>query len=221
MSSPTPITVDGLRDEVEHLLADAPDGAPLSPVVRHLVRYGVCSSVMILDHEGARTAARDALRDGAGPGQLQEVLTLVSGLGVHTLMEGSRDLAALLRDEGKDLPAVDDERAALRERLLGPAPTYWASFESHVPGFLDALLRLAPEVLEGFIAYGALPARTRQLEPVVREILSVAVDALPNHRYMPGLRLHLTSALRLGAGRSELLEALAIAAEAPTPPGVG
>jgi alkylhydroperoxidase/carboxymuconolactone decarboxylase family protein YurZ len=214
------IGTDGLRDEVEALLAGASPGESLAPVVRSLVEYAICSSVTVLDLVGARAAAERALHQGATAGQLHEVLALVSGLGVHTLMEGSRDLADLLTSRGEKLPEVDADRAELRERLLGGAASYWDVFEAHVPGFLDVLLRLSPEAFAGFISYGAIPARTRQLRPVVKEIISVAMDALPNHRYMPGLRLHLGNALQLGAGRTEIREAIDLASSAPEPPGV-
>ena len=42
----------------------------------------------------------------------------------------------------------------------------------------------------------------------------MAVDATPTHRYLPGMRLHLRNALKLGAGRAAVRRALEIAAEA-------
>ena len=213
------IDLAGLREEAQRLLTDADEGQGLDNLTRELVGYAVHASVTTLDFgEGDRYAAR-ALDLGATPGQLHEVLVLVSGLGVHTLMEGSRSLATLLRNRGQELPAMDDARTGLLERYVGSA-RFWRVFESHVPGFLDALLRLSPAGFEGFMRYGALPSQTKQLEPVVKEIISVAVDALPTHRYMPGLRLHLAYALALGSGRSALLEAIDIAAAAPAAPGV-
>ncbi|MCW2672448.1 MAG: hypothetical protein JWP14_1037 [Frankiales bacterium] len=209
-----------LHDEVEKLLADVLPGEPLSPVARSLVEYAVLTSVAILDLAGARKAAEAALDAGATSAQLHEVLVLVSGLGLHTLMEGSRDLAEIITRRGGRLPKIDEHRAAIRDRMLGTA-SYWNAFEGEVPGFLDALLRLSPEGFEGFVSFGAIPARTHQVAPLVKEIISVAVDALPNHRYLPGLRLHLGNALRLGAGRAEINEAVAIAAAVPEPPGVG
>ena len=213
------IDLAALRAEAEKLLAQTPLGQPLSPLDRALVQYAICSCVTILDLAGARRYAAAALDLGATPAQLHEVLALASGLGVHTLMEGSRDLADLVVSRGGDLPLVDERREELRDRLLGTG-TYWEVFEKHVPGFLDALLRLSPEAFEGFISYGSIPARTRQLPMLLKEIIAVTVDALPNHRYLPGLRFHLANALRLGAGRAEVLEAIDLAAAAPAPPGV-
>jgi alkylhydroperoxidase/carboxymuconolactone decarboxylase family protein YurZ len=218
-ATPQGIDLPALRAEAGKLLAQAPPGQPLSSLDRALVRYAICSGVTILDLAGARRYAEAALDLGATPAQLHEVLALVSGLGVHTLMEGSRELADLVVRRGGGLPAVDEPRQELRDRLLGSG-TYWEAFEQHVPGFLDALLRLSPEAFEGFISYGSIPARTRQLPMLLKEIIAVAVDALPNHRYLPGLRFHLANALRLGAGRAEMLEAIDLAAAAPAPPGV-
>lgn len=208
-----------LRAEAERLLANADEGMPLDDVTRTLVGYAVCAAVTTLDFHVADQYAGRAIDLGVTPEQLHEVLVLVSGLGVHTLMEGSRSLAALLRSRGRDLPTVDEPRKALWESYVGSF-RYWKMFEAHVPGFLDALLRLSPEGFEGFMRYGAIPSRTKQLEPVVKEVLSIAVDATPTHRYMPGLRLHLAQAVALGAGRMELLEAIDIAAATPAAPGV-
>jgi hypothetical protein len=199
------IDLVGLRNEAQGLLADAEEGLGLDEVTRALVGYAVCASVTTLDLRAAEHYAGRALDLGATAAQLHEVLVLVSGLGVHTLMEGSRSLAALLRDRGSDLPEIDGTREALRERYLG-SRRYWKVFESHVPGFLDAILRLSPAGFKGFMRYGAIPSQTKQLEPVVKEIISVAVDAL--------------HALALGSGRRALLEAMDIAAAAPAAPGV-
>jgi alkylhydroperoxidase/carboxymuconolactone decarboxylase family protein YurZ len=214
------IGLASLRAEAEELLAAAAPGEALTPLVRALVEYAVCAGVTALDLSSARRHAEAALDLGATPAQLHEVLVLASGLGVHTLMEGSRDLADIMVLRGAALPDVDPPRQELRDRLIGTS-AYWQAFEEHVPGFLDALLRLSPEALAGFIAYGSLPARTRQLPPVVKEIIAVAMDASPYHRYLPGLRFHLRNALKLGAGRAELTEALDLGAAAPPPPGVG
>ena len=214
------IDLASLRAEAAELLAQAAPGQALSPLARALVGYAVHVSVTTLDLAGARRQAEAALDLGGTPAQLHEVLMLVSGLGLHTLMEGSRDLAGLMVRRGGGPPPVDQPRRQLRDRLLG-STAYWDAFERRVPGFLDALLRLSPEAFEAFIGYGAVPARTCQLPAMVKEIIAVAVDALPNHRYMPGLRFHLDNAVRLGAGRAELLEAIDLAAAAPAPPGVG
>jgi hypothetical protein len=50
--------------------------------------------------------------------------------------------------------------------------------------------------------------------------MSMAADATPAHRYLPGVRLHLANAIRLGTGRRAVLHAFDIAAAAPPHPGI-
>lgn len=215
------LSLADLRLEAEVLLVGVPEGSPLDESTTGLAHLAVRSSVTVMDVEGARDCADRALDAGATPAQVQEVLTLVSGLGVHTLMENTRRLAGLLLDRAD--PVMDAPRDARRNELwarhVGDDP-YWDAFEAEVPGFLDALLRLAPEAFEGFFAYCALPYRTGALPAVTRELLSVCVDATPTHRYLPGMRLHVRTALKLGAGAAAVRGVLDIAESAPPHRGV-
>lgn len=214
------VTVDRVRAEAETMLDGVAPGDDLDAPTAALVRLAVNASVPTLDPNGTDRAIRAALDAGASGAQVHETLVVVSGLGVHTLMEGSRRVAAALRERGEDLDGpLTPERAALRERLQG-ADRYWTDFEREVPGFLDALLRLSPEAYEAFFAYCAVPWRTGAVRGRVKELLSMACDATPTHRYLPGMRLHLANAVALGYGRTAILHALDIAAAAPAHPGV-
>jgi alkylhydroperoxidase/carboxymuconolactone decarboxylase family protein YurZ len=185
-----------------------------------LIRLAVRASVTVLDRSGMEHGIRAALDVGATSEQVHETLVVVSGLGVHTLMEGSALVTQVLRERG-DGPGgpLDSDRSALRDRYQGNDP-YWADFEREVPGFLDSLLRHCPEAYEAFFTYCAVPWRTGAVRGRVKELMSMAGDATPSHRYLPGMRLHLANAVRLGAGRQEILQALDLAAEAPAHPGV-
>ncbi|HWC81661.1 MAG TPA: carboxymuconolactone decarboxylase family protein [Pseudonocardiaceae bacterium] len=217
---PAPVSLARAREEAHHLLARVPDGAELDPLDARLIQLAVNAAVTSLDGPGIDDAIHAALDTGATPAQVHETLVVVSGLGVHTLMEGSHRVAAALRERGRtpDGP-LDTDRTALRARLQGADP-YWVDFEREVPGFLDSLLRLSPEAYEAFFAYCAVPWRTGAVRGRTKELMSMATDATPTHRYLPGLRLHLANAVRLGAGRRAILHALDIAADAPVHPGV-
>jgi alkylhydroperoxidase/carboxymuconolactone decarboxylase family protein YurZ len=215
------VTVDGVRTEALALLDGIDDGDDLDPAGAALIQLAVHASVSALDGDGIDQKIRHALDAGATPAQVHETLVVVSGLGVHSLMEGSPRVAAVLRERGDsrlDGP-LDHERMALRQRLQGD-DQYWQDFEREVPGFLDALLRLSPEAYEAFFAYCAVPWRTGAVRGQVKELMSMASDATPTHRYLPGVRMHLANALRSGAGRTAVLHALDIAAAAPLHPGV-
>ena len=215
------VTVEDVRAQTLTLLDGTADGDRLDPLLTALVALAVHASVPTLDADGMDQTMRRALEAGATAAQVHETLVLVSGLGVHTLMEGSRRLASVLRENGDtslDGP-LDDTRIALRDRLEGNG-SYWSRFDREVPGFLDALLRLSPEAYQAFFAYCAVPWHMGALSALEKELLSLASDATPTHRYLPGVRVHVANAIRLGAGRQAVLHTLDIAAKAPPHPGV-
>jgi alkylhydroperoxidase/carboxymuconolactone decarboxylase family protein YurZ len=208
-----------VQETAEKLLAPVPEGEPLDPLTGALVRLAVNASVCTLDPTGTDEAIAGALDAGATAEQVHETLVLVSALGVHTLMEGSRRLSAVLRERGVPAQPETADRTALRARFQGDDP-YWAAFEAEVPGFLDALLEHSPEAYEAFFAYCAVPWTTRAVRAPAKELISLACDASPTHRYLPGLRLHLANAVHLGVGAAAVREVLRIAAAAPSHPGI-
>jgi alkylhydroperoxidase/carboxymuconolactone decarboxylase family protein YurZ len=209
-----PLSLDDLRAVVVDMLDGVDDGDPLDAPTAGLVALAVHATPSVLDADGTREWIEYTLDAGATAEQVHETLLLVSGLGVHTLMEGSRCLAAILRERGYRLPERDARRQELWERFVGADP-YWKRVEAEMPGFLDALLRLSPEGFEAFFEYCAVPWRGGALRAGVKELISLAVDATPTHRYLPGLRLHVANALDVGVGRQAILQALDVAASSP------
>lgn len=198
------------------LLADAPEGEPLDALADALIDLGVRVSVTCLDQPGIEAAVGAARAAGATPEQMQEVIALVSGLGVHSLMASAPVILAAAGTPGVPLTAA---QAALWARHVGDDP-YWREFEAEMPGFLDALLRTAPTLFEGFFAYCAIPWTTRHVPALTKELVAIACDANRTHRFGPGLRLHVRNARKLGAGRRAILRTLEIAAAAPGHAGV-
>ena len=119
-------------------------------------------------------------RWSATSAQIHETLVLVSDLGVHTLMLGASRIAALLRERAE--PGI----SAPLEKYVGDDP-FWNSMEREVPGFLDAPLRQCPDAFEAFFQYCAVPWKTAALRALSKELISLAVDATPSHRFMPSL----------------------------------
>jgi alkylhydroperoxidase/carboxymuconolactone decarboxylase family protein YurZ len=214
------VSLDDVRAEALLMLDGVAEGDPLDEQTAALIALAVCVAPTVLDMEGTRAYAESALDAGATPEQIHEVLLLVAGLGFHTLAEGSRCIAETLRRRGQGPPALDDRRAQLWKEHVAGDP-YWDRLEAETPGFLEALLRLSPEGFQGFFAFSAVPWRTRALRARVKELVCMAADATPTHRYLPGVRLHLANAVDLGAGRASILAALDIAAAAPPHRGVG
>ncbi|WP_185267512.1 carboxymuconolactone decarboxylase family protein [Halopseudomonas xiamenensis] len=215
------LTLDSIHRVVQEIVKDVKEGEPLSELDAVLVGLAVRASPSALDVVGVDKYVRLALDAGATSAQVHETLVLVSGLGVHTLMAGSPIVASVLleRNDPLMLEPFDSQRQKLWSTYIGNDP-FWNSMEREVPGFLESLLRQSPDAFEAFFQYCAVPWKTAALRAYIKELISLAVDASPTHRFLPGLRLHLANALQLGVGRKAILQTLAIAAAAPAHEGV-
>jgi alkylhydroperoxidase/carboxymuconolactone decarboxylase family protein YurZ len=72
----------------------------------------------------------------------------------------------------------------------------------------QALRDADPVFFEAFAELAALPGRSSVLEPKVKELVCLAVNAAATHMYEPGIREHARRAVELGASKQELLEVL-------------
>ncbi|MDF2444205.1 MAG: hypothetical protein JWR01_2408 [Subtercola sp.] len=214
---PVGVTQQDVDRQADELLAGAADGEPLDALNAAFVQIAVRSNAMALDVAGTREWMKRALDAGATRDQVHEIVTLVSGSGVHAFFEASRTLLELT-EPGERGP-LSERQTELWQKYIGDG-SYWQTMNEEIPGFLDALNRLSPEAFEAFFRYCAVPWKKNLVPALVKEIASAAMDASPNHRYLPGMRLHLRNALKLGAGRRALRDALDIAAAAPLPFGV-
>jgi alkylhydroperoxidase/carboxymuconolactone decarboxylase family protein YurZ len=213
------VTVDAVRAEVEEMLDDVPAGEPLDQRQAALVEFAIRATPTVLHGPELTATASAALDAGVSPEQLHEALVLVSGIGLHSMIEGTRRLGELFaaREEDVVTRPLDGDRQALLDEYVGPE---LAPFEAAVPGFFENLVRLSPTAFEGFFAYRSLPWLDPRLDPLTKELMAIAVDALPSHRFLPTLRLHVARAIELGAGRTAILATLDRAAAAPDHPGV-
>ncbi|HEX8419656.1 MAG TPA: carboxymuconolactone decarboxylase family protein [Sphingomonas sp.] len=209
------VTLTDLRLAAERLLSEVPEGEPLSESCAALISLGVAVSVTSLDRSSIEAAIDRSVAAGATFDQVQEAISLVSGLGVHSLMTSLASVAARAIETGQLAGGVlDDERQALWDRYVGTDP-FWTGFEAETPGFLDAMLRLSPDQFAAFFEYCAVPWKSGAIRARCKELIALASDATPAHRFLPGFRLHLRNAVALGAGRLAVLETLDLAAAAP------
>lgn len=205
------ITMEALSAMLLDELDGVEAGTPLSQLDESLIHLGSCASVTALDGTSLEHPITAAIAAGAMIVQIQEVVTLVSGLGTHSLMMTAPIILAQGRAAGLiDDQPIDEERRALWDKYVGDSG-YWRRFEQAVPGFLDSLLHLSPAVFQGFFDYCALPWSTRSLPPLTSELIALATDVSPTHTFAPGARLHFGNALKLGAGRQAIERTLHIA----------
>lgn len=209
------LTVADLQQIAAHLLIGVADGDSLDELTATMVSFGLAASVTALDRVAVEAALARALAAGATIPQLQEIVSLVSGLGVHSLMVTATSLQRQAQATGAvaDRP-LDDREQALWDRYVGSDP-FWAGFEAELPGFLEAMLRLSSDQFVAFFDYCAVPWKSGTVRARCKELIAMACDATPTHRFLPGFRLHLRNAIALGVGRRAILGTLALAAATP------
>lgn len=210
------ISTSALRNEAERACAGMDEGAPLDELSAALISLAVAVSVTLLDRRSIEAGISAAFDAGASVEQVQEIIALSSGLGVHSLMASSVAVLAASASRGlidPDCP-LDADRQKLWDEHVGTDP-FWSGFSEELPGFLEAMLRLSPDIFLGFFEYCAIPWRSGTVRAKVKELAALACDAAPSHRFRPGFRVHLKNAIKLGVGRTAILQALDIAASAP------
>ncbi len=94
------------------------------------------------------------------------------------------------------------ERDELKEEFIRVRGTWGEPWQR--------MLELDPAFLRAYLDLSSVPLRRDPgvLEPKVRELLFVAVDAAATHLYTPGIRAHIRAALDAGAREAEVMEVL-------------
>ena len=80
------LSIEQFRTAAEAELVNAAEGDNLDALSRALIDLAVKASVTALDVRALDEAMSSALDTGASPTQIQEIISLASGLGVHSLM---------------------------------------------------------------------------------------------------------------------------------------
>ena len=96
--------------------------------------------------------------------------------------------------------SADDRRRELREAFV-EARGFWSPL-------WEGLLELDPDFFEAYIAFSSVPWRSGPLEPKVKELIYLAMDAAATHLFEPGIRQHVRNAIGQGATAAELMEVL-------------
>ena len=174
----------------------------LEPKVKELIYTAIDASTTHLYLPGLRQHISNAIRYGATKEEVMEVFELTSVLGIHTCTEGVPILMEELAAAGKDagpaaLTPQQEQLKADFQRERG----YWAEF-------WDSLLALDPDFFQAYLTFSAVPWRKGVLEPKLKELIYTAIDAATTHLYLPGLRQHISNAIRYGATREEIMEVL-------------
>ena len=96
--------------------------------------------------------------------------------------------------------SADDRRRELREAFI-EARGFWTPL-------WEGLLDLDPDFFAAYLEFSSVPWRNGPLEPKVKELVLLAMDAAATHLFEPGIRQHVRNAIGHGATRDELMEVL-------------
>ena len=171
----------------------------LEPKVKELIYIAVDASTTHLYEPGLRQHIRNALGYGATREEIMEVYELVSVLGIHACTLGVPVLLDELETAGLEgAPPLTVSQEALKRDFI-ERRGYWNTF-------WDGLLALDSDFFEAYLRFSVVPWEKGTLEPKLKELIYIAVDAATTHLYEPGLRQHIRNALGYGATREEIME---------------
>ena len=179
----------------------------LPPKIKELIYVAVDASTTHLYNPGTRIHIANALKHGATRDEVMEVLEIVSVLGIHTMSTGLPILIDELRKSGRGAEVKEGALTAEQEKLKQEFVTnrgYWNPV-------WELLLQHSPEFFDAYSRLSSVPWKHGTLEPKIRELIYVAIDAATTHLYLPGLRTHIRNALGHGAAVAEIMEVLQLA----------
>jgi alkylhydroperoxidase/carboxymuconolactone decarboxylase family protein YurZ len=179
---------------------------PLPPKVKELIYVAIDASTTHLYNAGTRIHMQNALKHGATKQELMEVLQLTSTIGIHSCSVGVPILEDELRKAGRESEisdkALDTRQVKLKEDFI-QARGYWTPL-------WEKILTLSPDYFEAYLKFSSVPWKTGSLEPKLKELIYVAIDAATTKLYEPGIRVHIQNALKHGATADEVMEVLQI-----------
>ena len=72
----------------------------------------------------------------------------------------------------------------------------------------DLMCKWNPEFLEAYLQLRSVPFKGGPLEPKVKELILIAINAATTHLYGAGVRRHIRNALAHGATAEEIVETI-------------
>ncbi|MFF5289661.1 carboxymuconolactone decarboxylase family protein [Paractinoplanes globisporus] len=177
----------------------------LDDKVKEFIYIAIDANATHMYLPGVRQHIRAALKLGATPQEIMEVLELTATLGIHAMNIGVPILVEVLEEKGlRTGPAPLSERQEQIKAEFTATRGYWHAF-------WDEMLELDPEMFEAYTAFSSVPWRSGTLDPKVKELVYIAFDTAATHLYARGLKLHIENALGHGATAQEILEVMEIA----------
>lgn len=177
----------------------------LEDKVKEFIYIAVDANATHMYLPGVRQHIRAALKLGATPQEIMEVLELSATLGIHAMNIGVPILVEVLEEKGiRTGPQPLDSRQQQIKDEFTRTRGYWHEF-------WNEMLELDPELFEAYTEFSSHPWRHGTLDPKTKEFIYIAFDTAATHLYVKGLKLHIENAVGYGATAGEILEVMEIA----------
>ncbi len=176
----------------------------LAPKVREFVYIAIDAATTHLYNMGTRIHIANALRHGASRDEIMEVLMIASVLGIHTMTDSVPIMMEVLKDAGKD-PKIAKAKPTPRQLAIKEE---FRKNRGFFPPVFEPILHFSPDFFQAYTDLSSAPWKMGLLEPKVRELLYVAIDASTTHLYNAGTKTHMANAVRYGATAEEIMEVL-------------
>ncbi|KKK36922.1 hypothetical protein WQ57_16805 [Mesobacillus campisalis] len=163
---------------------------------RELINVALSSAPTNLSKDTLEVHIENALDQGATEKEILEVFKLVSVLGMHTCAVG---VPILVDETGKYEGAeLNGRQEELKQKFIEKMG-YWHEFR-------NTLLLNDEHFFESYYEFLTNPWENDVLSPKLKEFIYIAIDSATTHLFDVGIRVHIQSALRLGATFEEIME---------------
>jgi len=176
----------------------------LAPKVKEFVYIAIDAATTHLYNAGTRIHIANALRHGASRDEIMDVLMIASVLGIHTMTDSVPIMMEVLKEAGKD-PKIHKAKPTPRQVAIKEE---FRKNRGFFPPVFEPVLHFAPDFFKAYTDLSSAPWKMGLLEPKVRELLYVAIDASTTHLYNAGTKTHMANAVRHGATAEEIMEVL-------------
>ncbi|MBN8905660.1 MAG: carboxymuconolactone decarboxylase family protein [Rhodospirillales bacterium] len=181
---------------------------PLSARMCELIYVALDASSTHLFESGLRLHMALAVKHGATPAQVMEVLAMATEQGLGGTRVGVEILAEELQAAGRDVPELEapltDAQAALRDA--------WTGRFGDWPRHAEVLLRLDPAYFALVLDLSAFADPADRLAEADRALIRLALDACFTGLNAPALREGMRHAIRLGIDWRAILQVLQMTA---------
>jgi alkylhydroperoxidase/carboxymuconolactone decarboxylase family protein YurZ len=176
----------------------------LPPKIREFILIAVNAAMTHMYEPAVRAHIANALRLRATREELQEVLGLVTILGIHTVSYALPILLDELKLQDQSV-SMDLSPRAIEVRDA------WVRKRGYWPINFKPMLVLDPEFVAAFSSFGEAMRTNGPLERKTIELIYLAVDGSATHMFENGVRVHGLAAIKHGATMAEVMAALELA----------